>query len=103
LEPRELVEMWSAAQRIGVMLERLHGAKSLQFVIQDGPDAGQTVPHVHIHVLPRKPGDFPNVDDVYNELAGKIRIDVPEKTDRSAQEMQEEAELLTSELGKSLL
>eukprot|EP00877_Chromochloris_zofingiensis_P009347 jgi/Chrzof1/4666/Cz14g22030.t1 len=36
--------------------------------MQDGPAAGQTVPHVHIHCLPRKPGDFKKNDDVYDAL-----------------------------------
>jgi bis(5'-adenosyl)-triphosphatase len=36
--------------------------------LQDGPAAGQTVPHVHIHVLPRRPGDFEKNDEVYDEL-----------------------------------
>ena len=36
--------------------------------IQDGPSAGQTVPHVHVHILPRSSGDFENNDDIYNEL-----------------------------------
>lgn len=35
---------------------------------QDGEAAGQSVPHVHIHCLPRKPGDFPRNDDVYEAL-----------------------------------
>ncbi|XP_072328473.1 bis(5'-adenosyl)-triphosphatase-like isoform X3 [Scyliorhinus torazame] len=35
---------------------------------QDGPEAGQTVKHVHIHILPRKKGDFSRNDDVYVEL-----------------------------------
>jgi diadenosine tetraphosphate (Ap4A) HIT family hydrolase len=35
---------------------------------QDGPAAGQTVPHVHVHVLPRRAGDFARNDDVYDEL-----------------------------------
>ncbi len=26
-------------------------------VVHDGPTAGQEVPHVHIHVIPRSPGD----------------------------------------------
>lgn len=25
--------------------------------INDGPAAGQTVPHLHVHVIPRRPGD----------------------------------------------
>lgn len=28
--------------------------------INDGPVAGQTVPHVHIHLIPRHEGDVPN-------------------------------------------
>ncbi len=37
-------------------------------LIQDGAAAGQTVFHVHVHVIPRKPGDFENNDDVYREV-----------------------------------
>jgi bis(5'-adenosyl)-triphosphatase len=44
------------------------GAESLTFTMQDGVASGQTVSHVHIHVLPRKEGDFANNDDVYEEV-----------------------------------
>ena len=41
---------------------------------QDGETAGQSVPHVHVHCLPRKAGDFKRNDDVYDALdAAKIR------------------------------
>lgn len=36
--------------------------------IQDGEDAGQTVRHVHVHVLPRRSGDFEKNDDVYDAI-----------------------------------
>ena len=36
--------------------------------LQDGPAAGQTVPHVHIHILPRKAGDFEKNDEVYEAI-----------------------------------
>lgn len=35
---------------------------------QDGPQAGQTVPHVHIHILPRKVGDFEKNDEIYDAV-----------------------------------
>jgi bis(5'-adenosyl)-triphosphatase len=38
--------------------ERVYGASASTFVVQDGVDAGQTVPHVHLHVMPRRPGEI---------------------------------------------
>lgn len=37
--------------------------------------AGQSVPHVHIHILPRKPGDFEPMDAVYDQLE---KVNIPE-------------------------
>lgn len=68
LRPDELTDMWLAAQRVGRAIERETGAISLTYAIQDGPAAGQTVPHAHIHVLPRKPNDLPNNDDIYDHI-----------------------------------
>ncbi len=39
--------------------------------LQDGPAAGQSVPHLHVHVLPRKEGDFANNDEVYDAIDDK--------------------------------
>lgn len=36
---------------------------------KDGPQAGQTVPHVHIHIIPRKKGDFENNDEIYDAVS----------------------------------
>jgi bis(5'-adenosyl)-triphosphatase len=40
------------------MVERVFNASSLNLAIQDGVDAGQSVPHVHAHVIPRKKDDL---------------------------------------------
>ena len=33
-------------------LKKYYQTNSIQYTIQDGEDAGQTVPHCHIHVIP---------------------------------------------------
>lgn len=94
----ETSDLWLTAQKIGRQLESYHKASSLTFAIQDGPQAGQTVPHVHIHILPRKGGDFEKNDEIYDaidakekELKEKLDLD-KERKDRSMEEMAEEAD-----------
>ncbi|XP_071917796.1 bifunctional bis(5'-adenosyl)-triphosphatase/adenylylsulfatase FHIT-like isoform X2 [Coffea arabica] len=62
----ETSDLWLTAQEVGSQLESYHKASSLTFAIQDGPQAGQTVPHVHIHIVPRKGGDFEKNDEIYD-------------------------------------
>ncbi|KAL5102937.1 Nitrilase and fragile histidine triad fusion protein NitFhit [Taenia crassiceps] len=59
--------------------------------IEDGKDAGQSVPHVHIHVLPRKLGDFSKNDDIYDALEKHDKV--ANRKYRSYEEMAEEAKL----------
>ncbi|CAN0876828.1 Bifunctional bis(5'-adenosyl)-triphosphatase/adenylylsulfatase FHIT, partial [Linum grandiflorum] len=98
LTAAETSDLWLTAQKVGSQLELFHKATSLTFAIQDGPQAGQTVPHVHIHILPRKGGDFENNDEIYDaidvkekELKQKLDLD-KERKDRSLEEMGQEAE-----------
>ncbi|KAK9128236.1 hypothetical protein Syun_017033 [Stephania yunnanensis] len=69
----------------------------LEYDCMDGPQAGQTVPHVHIHILPRKVGDFEKNDEIYDaldekeaELKQKLELD-KERKDRSPEEIEQEA------------
>jgi len=79
--------------------------------VQDGPAAGQSVPHVHVHILPRNGGDFQRNDDIYDALQdwaptnalaedkiengrGRGSLLVPSdenRRDRTMQEMEDEA------------
>jgi len=70
LTPPELSSLMTSIQHVGQVIERVYGADGLTIACQDGKAAGQTVPHVHFHLLPRKlRGDrFPNNDDVYPAL-----------------------------------
>ncbi|KAL3328203.1 hypothetical protein AABB24_035706 [Solanum stoloniferum] len=94
----ETSDLWITAQKVGKQLETYHKASSLTFAIQDGPQAGQTVPHVHIHIIPRKSGDFEKNDEIYDALDVKEKemkqsLDLDkERKDRSIEEMAEEAD-----------
>nr|XP_038949561.1 bis(5'-adenosyl)-triphosphatase isoform X6 [Rattus norvegicus] len=63
--------------------------------MQDGPEAGQTVKHVHVHILPRKSGDFRRNDNIYDELQKHDREEEDSPAFwRSEEEMAAEAEVL---------
>jgi len=77
---------------------------SFNVAVQDGLGAGQSVPHVHVHLLPRLAGDFERNDDVYDELEQwaprsdmpkeKLALEVPDdgdRKDRTTEQMGEEA------------
>jgi bis(5'-adenosyl)-triphosphatase len=56
------------------MLERVYGAASLNIAVQDGVHAGQSVPHVHAHIIPRQAADLDHrggADAVYDMLDGE--------------------------------
>ncbi|KAH7296576.1 hypothetical protein KP509_26G028900 [Ceratopteris richardii] len=73
LTDEEVIDLWTTAKHVGVKIEPHYGVGSLTFGIQDGLYAGQTVPHVHVHILPRKEGDVKILDEVYDELDRKER------------------------------
>lgn len=57
LDYDELCDLMTSAQEIGSVLEKYTNSTAITYIIHDGKDAGQTVPHVHIHIIPRKHGD----------------------------------------------
>lgn len=101
-------DLWNTAKIIGTPLQQFFKGEALTFAIQDGAVAGQTVAHVHVHVLPRKPGDFVRNDQVYEELeqadVGRtFSVDAEEdRKPRSLQDMADEAIILRSLFTTSL-
>ena len=56
------------ARRVTRVLARAFAADGFDWSIQDGVSAGQTVPHLHLHVIPRHAGDLPNPGAWYPAL-----------------------------------
>lgn len=64
----EVSDLFLCVHRIAPVLQQAHSSSSLTIAVQDGKEAGQTVEHVHVHMLPRKVGDFPKNDDIYEKV-----------------------------------
>lgn len=69
LTDAEVYDMFKLAKRVQQAVEKIHGATSSTVAIQDGPEAGQSIEHLHVHILPRKSTDFGGkVDEIYERL-----------------------------------
>jgi bis(5'-adenosyl)-triphosphatase len=130
LNAEEASDLFSAVQKVQRALAQIYFVAAADsqraaptdggftIAIQDGPDAGQTVPHVHCHVIPR-PGGGGQGDDIYDRLAseegnvggalwdrdhrpqaGRIlpRIEDSARTPRSAEDMAAEAQHLRHQM-----
>ncbi|OAJ44939.1 hypothetical protein BDEG_28117 [Batrachochytrium dendrobatidis JEL423] len=83
LTSEEVSDMFSSVHQISKVIEKLHKADSLTISMQDGPAAGQSVAHVHIHIIPRHHGDWMNNDDIYPEIQRK-ELELALETARNA-------------------
>ncbi len=57
LDAATLGHLWQVAVRVGGAQRAGLGSLAQHFLVNDGPEASQSVPHVHIHVIPRYRGD----------------------------------------------
>jgi bis(5'-adenosyl)-triphosphatase len=132
LSAAETADLFNTVSIVSRTLERLYQASSFNVAVQDGIDAGQSVPHVHVHVIPRQKGDYDHRgggDKIYDAMDGeegdvgkafsemqRMRAERArngrrdfvggpdsDRKARSEQEMKDEAEWLRSELEKDRL
>jgi bis(5'-adenosyl)-triphosphatase len=61
----ELSEMMLFSRNTVRTLLKAFNAKAFNWTIQEGEEAGQTVPHLHLHLIPREPNDLPQPGDWY--------------------------------------
>jgi bis(5'-adenosyl)-triphosphatase len=103
LTDAEHTDLWQSVRTVQRMLKRHYNCTAFNVAAQDGAAAGQSVPHAHVHILPRCEGDVYAGDDaIYQELEEwaprtrpkVVRMEIPEeRRDRTKEEMAEEAAL----------
>lgn len=74
LNPAEQEAMFVLLKQTKVELDRVFHPAGYNIGINDGSAAGQTVPHCHMHLIPR-------YDDPTKDPRGGVRWVVPEKAD----------------------
>lgn len=68
LSESELAALTKLARLITPLVMEVMGMKAFDWTLQDGEPAGQTVPHVHLHVIPRVDGDLERPSAWYPRL-----------------------------------
>ncbi|KAF8713728.1 hypothetical protein RHS03_00505, partial [Rhizoctonia solani] len=111
LAVEEIADLFYTVQKVGGVVQQEYKAEGLTIACQDGPAAGQTVPHVHVHVIPRRFTDFngdndrvyPILEAAEGELPSQlkvmgegrapepIKVDNEGRTPRTVEDMETEA------------
>lgn len=60
LDEAEKQALWSMADYCKTIIENIHKPDGYNIGINIGTAAGQSIPHVHLHLIPRYAGDTPN-------------------------------------------
>ncbi|KAK8441291.1 Dinucleoside triphosphate hydrolase [Candidozyma auris] len=121
LTPSESTDYMNSLQLIQGLIRKVYKADALNIAIQDGPEAGQSVPHLHTHLIPRYKTDgygdgiyqrlektdlaaayedFFARKEVFQKEGGFNAPDDASRSPRSAEEMAKEADFLRAELEK---
>lgn len=67
LSPEESSDYMASLQLVHRFIIHYYKADSLNIAIQDGPESGQSVPHLHTHLIPRYKSDGWG-DGIYHAL-----------------------------------
>lgn len=68
LGDRELSEFVIFGRNVIRLVQGVFGTSAFNWTIQEGAAAGQTIRHLHMHLIPRKAGDLPHPGDWYPRL-----------------------------------
>lgn len=90
----ELSEMMIHAKQAIQLLLKAFDCKGFNLSLQEKEEAGQSVAHFHLHIIPRKENDLPKPGDWYPKLKESELIDSEERAKLSHSEMIKMAEFI---------
>lgn len=78
-EEDDLLALTKALKKVVKGVEKSMGVDNLNVFVNQGRDAGQLIPHLHYHVVPRHAGDGVKFDVPQRKLSEEEFKDVVEK------------------------
>lgn len=76
LSDEELAEFMQLGRDMARLLGKVFNTDAFDWAIQEKEAAGQSVPHLHMHVVPRKIGDLADPGDWYQALEKSQQVDI---------------------------
>ncbi|MBN1682054.1 HIT family protein [Candidatus Bathyarchaeota archaeon] len=68
LSKEEANSLFDTLHKLSKPIREAMEADALSIAINDGPESGQEIPHLHIHVIPRKKNDGKGVSQVLKRI-----------------------------------
>lgn len=68
LSDKQIADLMLFARKTTGFLLAEFSSAAFDWSLQDGEAAGQSVPHFHLHIIPRRPNDLPDDNEWYEKL-----------------------------------
>jgi len=65
LTEKELMAFFATSRKVLRIVLKAFGTDAFDWSIQEKPEAGQTLEHLHLHIVPRKRNDLPEAGEWY--------------------------------------
>jgi bis(5'-adenosyl)-triphosphatase len=72
LKEEEINAFFSFARKVTAFLCEVYACDAYDWSLQEGTEAGQSIDHLHLHIIPRKSGDLAEGEDWYGKLQHSV-------------------------------
>jgi bis(5'-adenosyl)-triphosphatase len=82
LTDEQFTEFFQFGREVTRKLSLFFDAEAFDWIIQENEEAGQSIPHLHLHIILRTKDDLPNAGDWYTVLKNKKNNEVVDSEKR---------------------